>query len=82
MRSRCKQLLAGIFALIFFLIPCSVNAAAFEDELLCEHAAVYNAELDLFVYEKNAAASISARSVPPPESRRFLPTPSTPLRGT
>ena len=50
MRSRCKQLLAGIFALIFFLIPYSVNAAAFEDELLCEHAAVYNAELDLFVY--------------------------------
>lgn len=59
MRARCKQLLAGLFALIFFLLPCSVNAADFEDELLCENAAVYNAELDLFVYEKNAAASIS-----------------------
>ena len=55
-----KRVFSLLFVLLFlFAFSLPLHAAAYESDLLSEAVSVYNAELDVFVFAKNAAKVIS-----------------------
>ncbi len=55
-----KRALSLLFVLLlFFAFSLPLHAAAYENELLSEAVAVYNADLDVFVFRKNATQAIT-----------------------
>lgn len=59
MISGVKKIIVLFLVLLFVLLPHTVHAADYEDEPQSPHLAVYNTELDIFVYEKDADTRVN-----------------------